>query len=131
MKPPAFHYFAPHSVEEALTLLSAHVGEGRILAGGQSLVPLMNMRLVHPGALIDINAIDELAYVRTEDGHLTLGAMTRDAFVEHDATVAAHQPLLTEAMQYVGHPAIRNRSTVGGCLAHADPAAELPAIMLV
>lgn len=131
MKPPAFHYFAPQSVETALTLLSENVGEGRILAGGQSLVPLMNMRLVHPGALIDINGIGELAYVRAEDGHLALGAMTRDSLVECDATIAARQPLLAEAVRYVGHTAIRNRSTVGGCLAHADPAAELPAVMLV
>jgi aerobic carbon-monoxide dehydrogenase medium subunit len=131
MKPPAFHYFAPQSVEEALTLLSIHVGDGRILAGGQILVPLMNMRQVHLGALIDINGIGELAYVRADDDHLALGAMTRDALIERDATVAARQPLLAEAVRYVGHSAIRNRSTVGGSLAHADPAAELPAVMLV
>jgi CO/xanthine dehydrogenase FAD-binding subunit len=90
----------------------------------------MNMRLVHPGTLIDINGIGELAYVHVEDGQLVLGAMARDALVELDTTIATRQPLLTEAVRYVGHPAIRNRSTVGGSIAYADPAAELPAVML-
>jgi CO/xanthine dehydrogenase FAD-binding subunit len=130
MKPPRFRYFAPHSVEEALALLAEHADEGRVLAGGQSLVPLMNMRLAHPGVLVDINGIRELAYVRPWDGGLTFGAITRDASVASDPTVAAHLPLITEAAHCVGHPAIRNRSTVGGSIAHADPAAELPAVML-
>jgi aerobic carbon-monoxide dehydrogenase medium subunit len=130
MKPPRFRYFAPQSVEEALTLLAEHADEARVLAGGQSLVPLMNMRLAHPNVLVDINGISELAYVRPWDGGLALGAMARDATLERDATAAARLPLLVEAAHCVGHPAIRNRSTVGGSLAHADPAAELPAVML-
>jgi CO/xanthine dehydrogenase FAD-binding subunit len=129
MKPPKFRYFAPQSIEEALTVLVEHADEARVLAGGQSLVPLMNMRLAHPGVLIDINGISELAYVRPRDGGLALGAMTRDATLERDTT-AARLPLLVEAARCVGHPAIRNRSTVGGSIAHADPAAELPAVML-
>ena len=130
MKPPRFRYFAPQSVEEALTLLAEHADEGRVLAGGQSLVPLMNMRLAHPGVLVDINGIRELAYVRPWDGGLSLGAITRDAAVASDPAVAAHFPLLAEAAHCIGHPAIRNRSTVGGSIAHADPAAELPAVMV-
>jgi len=130
MKPPGFRYFAPQSIEEALTLLAKHVGEERILAGGQSLVPLMNMRLVRPGILVDINGVSELAYVRSWDGGLALGAITRDATIERDTTVATRLPVLAEATRYIGHPAIRNRSTIGGSIAHADPAAELPAVML-
>jgi len=130
MKPPKFRYFAPQSVEEALTLLVEHAAEARVLAGGQSLVPLMNMRLAHPGVLVDINGISELAYVRPWDGGLALGAMTRDATLERDTTAAERLPLLVEAAHCVGHPAIRNRSTVGGSIAHADPAAELPAVMV-
>src|SRR5205823_2974363 len=128
--PPRFRYFAPQGVEEALTLLAEHADEGQVLAGGQSLVPLMNMRLAHPDVLVDINGIRELAYVRPWDGGLALGAITRDAAVESDPSVAARLPLLAEAAHCVGHPAIRNRSTVGGSIAHADPAAELPAVML-
>src|SRR5215471_20219155 len=130
MKPPKFRYFAPQSIEEALALLAEHAAEARVLAGGQSLVPLMNMRLAHPAVLVDINGISELAYVRPWDGGLALGAMTRDATLERDTTAAARLPLLVEATHYVGHPAIRNRSTVGGSIAHADPAAELPAVMV-
>ena len=130
MKPPKFRYFAPQSVEEALALLVEHADEARVLAGGQSLVPLMNMRLAHPDMLVDINGISELAYVRPWDGGLALGAMTRDATLERDTTAAARLPLLVEAAHCVGHPAIRNRSTVGGSIAHADPAAELPAVLL-
>lgn len=130
MKPPHFRYFAPQSVEEALTLLAEHGDGAQVLAGGQSLVPLMNMRLAHPSALVDINGISKLAYIRPWDGGLALGAITRDATLERDATAAARLPLLVEAAHCVGHPAIRNRSTVGGSIAHADPAAELPAVML-
>jgi carbon-monoxide dehydrogenase medium subunit len=90
----------------------------------------MNMRLVRPGVLVDLNGIAELSYVRAWDGGVAIGAMTRDAMLERDATAAARLPLLVEAAHYVGHPAIRNRSTVGGSIAHADPAAELPAVMV-
>jgi CO/xanthine dehydrogenase FAD-binding subunit len=130
MKPPKFRYFAPQSVGEALALLSEHADDARVLAGGQSLVPLMNMRLVHPGVLVDINGIDELSYVKTSDGGLAIGTLTRDATLADDKTVAERLPVLTEAARFVGHPAIRNRSTVGGSIAHADPAAELPAVMV-
>lgn len=130
MKPAPFRYFAAHSVEEAVQLLAEHGDEARVLAGGQSLVPLMNMRLAHPGALVDINNVGELAYVRPLDGGLALGALTRDAAIERDALVAKRLPLLHEAARSVGHPAIRNRSTVGGSISHADPAAELPAVMV-
>ena len=130
MKPSYFRYFAPHSVEEALTLLAEHGDGARVLAGGQSLVPLMNMRLAHPSVLVDINGISQLAYIRPWDGGLALGAITRDATLERDASAATRFPLLVEAAHCVGHPAIRNRSTAGGSIAHADPAAELPAVML-
>ncbi len=130
MKPPKFHYFAPQSVVEALALLAEHAEEARVLAGGQSLVPLMNMRLVHPGVLVDINGIHELAYVKAWDGGLAIGALTRDAALAGDRTVAERFPVMAEAAHCVGHPAIRNRSTAGGSIAHADPAAELPAVMV-
>jgi len=130
MKPPRFRYFAAHSTAEAVALLAEH-GEGaRVLAGGQSLVPLMNMRLAQPRVLVDINPIGELAYVHPWNGGLALGALTRDATLERDTTAATRLPLLVEAARFVGHPAIRNRSTVGGSMAHADPAAELPAVMV-
>jgi carbon-monoxide dehydrogenase medium subunit len=131
MKPARFHYFAPRTLDEALTLLAEQGDGARVLAGGQSLMPLMNMRLVHVSALIDLNEIGDLAYIRPwgEEG-LALGALTRDAALEHDTTAATRLPLLVEASHYVGHPAIRNRSTVGGSIAHADPAAEIPALML-
>jgi CO/xanthine dehydrogenase FAD-binding subunit len=130
MKPPRFRYFAPQSVGETLALLAEHAGDARVLAGGQSLVPLMNMRLVHPGVLVDINGINELAYIKAWDGGLTIGTLTRDATLTGDRMVAERLPLLREAARCVGHPAIRNRSTVGGSIAHADPAAELPAVMV-
>jgi carbon-monoxide dehydrogenase medium subunit len=130
MKPPSFCYFAPQSIEEALTLLAEHMGEERVLAGGQSLVPLMNMRLVHPGVLIDINGIRELAYIRSWDCGLALGAITREATIERSTIVATRLPLLVEATRCIGHPAVRNRGTVGGSIAYAHPAAEFPAVML-
>jgi aerobic carbon-monoxide dehydrogenase medium subunit len=130
MKPPAFSYHAPTAVDEAIALLGQYGDAARVLAGGQSLVPLMNMRLARPGVLVDINGIAELAFVRPYDGGLTIGATTRDAALERDASAKELLPLLVEAAHNVGHPAIRNRSTVGGSIAHADPAAELPAVML-
>ncbi len=131
MKPSRFRYFTARNVDETVTLLAEHGDEARVLAGGQSLVTLMNLRLARPGVLVDINDISELAYVRPLNGGLTLGAMTRDASLERSPLVAARFPLLLEAARSIGHPAIRNRSTVGGSIAHADPAAELPAVMLV
>ncbi|GAC1568290.1 MAG: xanthine dehydrogenase family protein subunit M [Ktedonobacteraceae bacterium] len=130
MKPSRFRYFLARSVDEAAQLLAEQGEEARVLAGGQSLMPLMNLRLARPSALIDLNEISALAYVRPWDGGLSLGAMTRDADLERDALAAERLSLLIEAARHVGHPAIRNRSTVGGSVAHADPSAELPAVML-
>jgi len=130
MKPPKFRYFAPKSVGEALALLAEYAGEARILAGGQSLVPLMNMRLVHPDVLIDINGISELSFIEAVNGGIAIGALTRDAILAGDTTLSEGWSVLREAAHFVGHPAIRNRSTVGGSIAHADPAAELPAVMV-
>jgi len=129
MKPPPFEYFAPTTTAEALTLLSQYGYEAKPLAGGQSLIPTMNFRLAQPGVLIDLNPIAELAYIRrSDDGGLRIGAMTRQRQVERDPLVAERAPLLREAMPYIAHPQIRNRGTFGGSLAHADPAAELPAV---
>src|SRR5712691_13144339 len=116
MKPPRFRYFLARSVDEAVQLLAEQGGESRVLAGGQSLVPLMNMRLARPSALIDLNEISALAYVRPWDGGLALGAMTRDADLERATLAAERIPLLVEAAGHVGHPAIRNRSTIGGSI---------------
>ena len=126
MKPPVFDYHDPETVEEALDLLAEHGDEGKVLAGGQSLVPLLNFRLAHPEHLIDLNRIGALAGIRRQDGSLRIGAMTRQATMEHSVLVAENWPLLTEALTYVAHAQIRNRGTIGGSVAHADPAAELP-----
>ena len=129
MKPPSFDYLAPASVEEALALLG-DLGEGaKALAGGQSLVPMLNFRLVRPRHLVDLNDLTELAGIREDDGRLVIGAMTRQRAVERSALVRARCPLLAEAMPQVGHVQIRNQGTIGGSLAHADPAAELPAVV--
>lgn len=130
MKPAPFEYFAPHSVEEALSLLREHGGDAKLLAGGQSLVPAMNFRVVQPSALIDLNRIGELDYVIQEGGCLRIGAMTRERTLEFEPVVGNWSPLLREAMPHVAHPQIRNRGTLGGSLANADPAAELPVVML-
>ncbi|HZS76286.1 MAG TPA: xanthine dehydrogenase family protein subunit M [Ktedonobacteraceae bacterium] len=130
MKPSRFRYFLAQSVDEAAQLLDEQGEDARVLAGGQSLMPMLNLRLARPSALIDLNEISSLAYVRPWDGGLALGAMTRDADLERNSLAAKRLPLLIEAARHVGHPAIRNRSTVGGSVAHADPAAELPAVLL-
>lgn len=131
MKPPPFGYAAPTSIAEALELLVVHSGEdARVLAGGQSLVPLMNFRLAQPAYLVDLRRVDELARIRTEDGTLVIGAMVRMADAERAPEVALAAPLLAEALGHVAHPPIRNSATVGGSIAHADPAAELPAVAL-
>lgn len=131
MKPPAFEYQAPASLEEALSLLAQSGPDAKLLAGGQSLVPLLSFRLAHPALLVDLNRVEELAFLRRgEDDSLRLGAMTRQRVLERDPRVAEAAPLLAEAVPYIAHPQIRNRGTVGGSLAHADPAAELPAVMV-
>ena len=130
MKPAPFEYHAPDSIEEALTLVHDLGDEAKLLAGGQSLVPAMNFRVVQPTALIDLNRIKELDYVQQDGDCLRIGAMTRERTLEFDPLIAQKFPLLNEAMQYVAHPQIRNRGTIGGSLANADPAAELPVLML-
>jgi CO/xanthine dehydrogenase FAD-binding subunit len=123
VKPAPFHYVAPRSIAGAL----AAVGEdAKALAGGQSLVPLLNFRLARPETLVDLNDIDELAYLRKSDGTLRIGALTRQATLQRSSVVERGWSLLTRAVAQVAHPAIRNRGTVGGSVAHADPAAELP-----
>jgi CO/xanthine dehydrogenase FAD-binding subunit len=126
LKPPQFEYHDPGSLDEALELMDEHGEEGKVLAGGQSLVPLLNFRLANPETLIDLNRIGSLGGIRRSDGVLRIGAMTRQAAMQRSALVAANWPLLTEALGYVAHAQIRNRGTVGGSVAHADPAAELP-----
>jgi CO/xanthine dehydrogenase FAD-binding subunit len=116
-------------VEETLALLAEHGEDAKVLAGGQSLVPLLNMRLARPARLIDLNRVPELAYLEAENGMLRIGAMTRQRQVEQSAAVAKRWPLLPKSINYIGHSQIRNRGTIGGSLAHADPAAELPAVM--
>jgi carbon-monoxide dehydrogenase medium subunit/6-hydroxypseudooxynicotine dehydrogenase subunit alpha len=127
MKPAQFEYDDPRTVDEALDLLARHGDDCKVLAGGQSLVPLMNFRLARPARLIDINRIDSLSYIKRDDRRLVIGAMARHAHLEHSEEVAQRWPLLTEAIAWVGHSQIRNRGTIGGSVAHADPAAELPA----
>ena len=133
MKPAAFAYARPDTLAGALAALAEHGGDAKPLAGGQSLVPTMNFRLAAPSVLVDLNRIDELAFLRAdvgEEGELRIGAMTRQRDAELDDRAARACPLLAEALGFVGHPQIRNRGTVGGSLAHADPAAELPAVLL-
>jgi CO/xanthine dehydrogenase FAD-binding subunit len=126
LKPPRFAYHDPATIEEALDLLATHGEAAKPLAGGQSLVPLLNFRLASPENLIDLNRIGALAGIRRSGGMLRIGAMTRQAAMERSQIVAEGWPLLTEALSYVAHAQIRNRGTVGGSAAHADPAAELP-----
>jgi len=130
MKPPRFEYFAPRALDEALTLLAGHGDQAKLLAGGQSLIPLLNFRLAHPEALIDINRIPELAGIRADDGGVAMGALTRQHAVERSEAVRTRVPIVAEACRLIGHLPIRHRGTIGGNLAHADPASELPAVML-
>jgi CO/xanthine dehydrogenase FAD-binding subunit len=130
MKPAPFEYYAPDSIDPALDLMSQHAGEAKILAGGQSLVPAMNFRVVQPSVLIDLNRVTELSYVRAEDGVLRIGAMTRERELEFNPSISGWAPLLAEAAPHIAHPQIRNRGTIGGSIVHADPAAELPVLML-
>lgn len=126
MKPAPFEYDAPATVEETLALLAEHGPDAKILAGGQSLVPLMNFRLARPARLIDINGLGELGQLRRTAGALHIGALTRQAALERSELVCKHWPLLRHAIAFVAHAQIRNRGTIGGSIAHADPAAELP-----
>ncbi|WP_433138339.1 FAD binding domain-containing protein [Actinomadura nitritigenes] len=130
MKPPPFRHHAPRTVDEALGMLDGAPG-AKVLAGGQSLIPLLNMRLAAPPDLVDVNGVAELDTVHVGDEGVRVGALARHARVERSVEAAAVQPLLGRALRYVAHPVIRNRGTVVGSLAHADPAAELPAVLAV
>jgi carbon-monoxide dehydrogenase medium subunit len=130
MKPAPFEYHVPDSLEQALDLMSQHADDAKILAGGQSLVPAMNFRIAQPGMLIDLNRVAELSYVREEGTVIRIGAMSRERHVEFDPSIAKHLPLLHEAAPNIAHPQIRNRGTIGGSIVNADPAAELPVLML-
>lgn len=135
MKPTPFGYSRPESVAEALAVLAAQGEEGKVLAGGQSLVPLLSMRLASPGHLVDINRLGELGYIRVTEpgpaggGAVTVGALARHAQVLRDPAVAAAQPLLAQALRLVAHPAIRNRGTTVGSIVHADPSGEMTAVL--
>ena len=129
MKPPPFRYHAPRSLTETLELLRDLPGDTRALAGGQSLAPLLNLRLARPDALVDLNRVEGLSYIRDAGAQLRMGAMTRQREAEFSPLLAERCPLLVEALAQVGHPAVRNRGTIGGSLAHADPVAELPCAM--
>jgi len=126
MKPPPFEYYAPTTVEEALARLAEHGYDAKPLAGGQSLIPMMNFRLAQPSVLVDLNKIPDLSYIRpNEGGGLSIGAMARHSMVEKDALVAERAPLVHETMPKIATTQIRSRGTFGGSLAHADPSAEL------
>ena len=130
MKPAPFEYHAPETLEEALFILHNSGDDAKLLAGGQSLVPAMNFRVVQPSTLIDLNRISELGYIREVEECLRVGAMTRERQLEFDASIAERTPLLHEATPHIAHPQIRNRGTIGGSIVNADPAAELPVLML-
>jgi len=130
VKPASFEYFRPRSLDEALSLLAEHGGDAKPLAGGQSLIPAMNFRLATPSVLVDLNEIRELSYINDAAGDVRIGGMTRQRTVERSTLISQHVPLIAETMPHIAHPAIRNRGTIAGSLAHADPAAELPAVML-
>ena len=130
MKPPPFEYAAPRKTDEALGLLAQHGDRAKVLAGGQSLLPLLNFRLAQPEVLIDVNRVAELAYVRPGDGGLAIGALTRQHALERSEAVRTRLPIVAEACRLIGHLPIRHRGTLGGSLAHADPASELPAVMV-
>jgi len=125
-----FEYFSPTTLDEALSLLSEHSFDAKILAGGQSLIPAMRYRLAMPGVLIDINKIDGMSYIREENGHLAIGSMTREHAVDESALVHSKYPLLADTARVIADPLVRNLATIGGNIAHADPANDHPATML-
>ena len=129
MKPAKFEYHAPASIDEALALLVRYQGDARLLAGGQSLVPMMNFRVVAPAALVDLNRIAALDYIMVEDDVVRIGAMTRQRKLEFSPVIAATLPLLRDAIKWVGHLPTRSRGTIGGSIAHADPSAEIPMVL--
>ena len=132
MKPVNFDYYAPASVDEALDTLAELGYDGKILAGGQSLIAAMNFRMARPGALVDLNNISELSYIKPAiDGSVAIGTMTRVSTVEHDPEITKRFPLLSEVAKFIAHPPIRRRGTFGGAIAHADPAGQLPSIAVL
>ena len=128
MKPAKFDYFAPATLDEALELLEQHGAEAKVLAGGQSLMPMMNLRLVRPAVVVDINRVEGLSSIHAADGTISVGALTRQRDLGQSDVIRDAFPMLTAAISHIGHFQIRNRGTIGGSLAHADPAAELPAL---
>ena len=130
MKPAPFEYFRPQALDRGLPLLAEHGADAKPLAGGQSLIPAMNFRLATPSVLVDLNGLGELSYIKDGSGDVRIGGMTRQRTIERSRLVSDRVPLIAETMPHIAHPAIRNRGTIGGSLAHADPAAELPAVML-
>jgi len=130
VKPAAFAYAKARSIDDAIRLLGAHQGEAKVLAGGQSLIATLNMRLSHPSLLVDINGVAGLDGIAVRNGMVEIGALTRHVTLERSSDIAKHAPLIAKAMPHIAHPAIRNRGTIGGSLAYADPAAELPACLV-
>lgn len=130
MKPPRFEYRCPSTLNEALQILQASNGDAKIIAGGQSLVPMMNLRMLHPSILIDINRLVELNGIRVDGGYLSIGSLTRHQALHDSPVVAKACPLMSEAYGYVAHLPIRNRGTLGGNLCHSDPSSEMPAVLL-
>jgi carbon-monoxide dehydrogenase medium subunit len=130
LKPAAFAYAKARSLEDAVAQLAAHHGEAKLLAGGQSLIATLNMRLSSPSLLVDINGVAGLDGIRVGNGSVEIGALTRHVTLERSSEIAKHAPLIALAMPHIAHPAIRNRGTIGGSLAYADPAAELPACLV-
>jgi carbon-monoxide dehydrogenase medium subunit len=130
LKPAAFAYAKARSLDHAIALLGEHQGEAKLLAGGQSLIATLNMRLSSPSLLVDINGVAGLEGVSVKNGMVEIGALTRHVTLERSAEIAKHAPLIARAMPQIAHPAIRNRGTIGGSLAYADPAAELPACLV-
>ncbi|HEY1432360.1 MAG TPA: xanthine dehydrogenase family protein subunit M [Stellaceae bacterium] len=129
MKPAKFDYYSPATIDEALLLLGRYQGEARVLAGGQSLVPMMNFRLATPAAIVDLNRVPGLAKVEATNGTISIGAMARQRQLEFAPLIRAQLPLLSEALRWVGHLPTRTRGTIGGSIAHADPAAEIPMVL--
>lgn len=130
MKPAKFEYVAPVTVAAAVEALLAASGEGKVLAGGQSLLPLLNFRMTRPAVLVDLNGIKELSFIELRDDYVAIGALTRHREIEQSPLIASKLPVMAAAMRHVAHLAIRNRGTIGGSLSHADPAAELPMLSL-
>ncbi|RXH41543.1 FAD binding domain-containing protein [Bradyrhizobium zhanjiangense] len=130
MKPAKFEYVAPTTVDAAVEALRAANGEGKVLAGGQSLMPLLNFRMTRPAVLVDLNGIKELSFIELRGDHVAIGALTRHREIEQSRLIASKLPVMAAAMRHVAHLAIRNRGTIGGSLSHSDPAAELPMLSL-